>query len=150
MPPHNSLLQPPMSTTRTWLPYFSPKIATAPLRRAWLMSMTCQATGRFSRTWRLIRRVHLLQLVAREAARIVEVEAGHVRRDQRALLLGALAQDVLEGAVQDVGQRVVAGRLGAVVVIDLRPGRRVAVPKRALLDRAEVRDVAVVDAAGVA
>ena len=38
------------------------------------------------------RRVHLFELLAGEAARIVEVEASDVRRDQRALLLGALAR----------------------------------------------------------
>ena len=102
-----SSLQPPMSTTR---PGCRTSRRRSRRRRAWSMSITCHMTGRFSRTWRLIVAL-ICSNWSREGARIVEVEAGDVRRDQRALLLGAFAQDVLERPVQDVGDGVVAHRL---------------------------------------
>ena len=52
-------------------------------------------------------RVDLFHLLAGDRARIVEVEAGNVRRHQRAALRRVLAEHVLERPMQDVGDGVV-------------------------------------------
>ena len=55
VPPQSSVEKSPIRMTRTWLPYFSPKRAIAPIRRAASRSVQNGSTVMFSRTASLTR-----------------------------------------------------------------------------------------------
>src|SRR5438445_5795064 len=83
---------------------------------------------------------HLSNLLAVNRARIVEVEAQLVGTDVRALLARALAEHVLQRAVQEVGRRVMSSRAIATRRIHLGTGEFADVDL-ALGDSAIVEDV---------
>src|SRR6266508_1090756 len=61
---------------------------------------------------------HALELLRADWPRVVEVETQLVWADIRALLAGALAEDILQRAVEQVRRGVVAARLVAAQRID--------------------------------
>ena len=66
VPPQNSMDTPPISTTRTTSPYFSPNMATAPFFLASSMGSTSVTTGIALQNGVVDQLIHLRQLLRRD------------------------------------------------------------------------------------
>ena len=87
VPPQSSTDQPPMSTTRTTSPYFSPKSIIAPSLRASSIGVSKMRTGRFAKMLLVHAPLDLGALLGAERLRMREVEAQLVGAHRRAGLL---------------------------------------------------------------
>ena len=87
--------------------------------------------------------LHAVQLVLGHGLEVGEVKAKAVGSHQGAGLVHVVAQDLLEGGVQQVGGRVVAANELATAVVN-RGGHDLAQAELALVDHAHVRDQLVV------
>ena len=118
VPPHSSLLKSPMLTMRTTSGYFSPNSIIAPAVRASAIGRCFQLTGSAART----RVVHFVfdfrERLLIDRGGIGEIEPEPIVVDFRALLLGVLAQELLQGVVQNMRGGVRAANSRAAVGID--------------------------------
>ena len=123
VPPQSSREKPSISTTRTSLPYFSPKSIIAPSRRASSIGVRNVRTGIASKTFSLTMPLDPLALLGAERPRVAEVEAQLVGAHGRAGLLDVVAEHLAQRGVQEVGRGVVGHRREA-----RRPGDRARAP----------------------
>ena len=108
VPPQNSMEKSPISTTRTVSPYFSPKMATAPLLLG-LLNGQVLGHDRDQPS-----RIGVVDQIApprrscsgRDGLKVGEVEAQAIRLHQRACLMHVVAQHLLQRRVQQVGGAV--------------------------------------------
>ena len=128
----------PIETTRTSSPYFSPNSAIAPVSTAASGVISRVVTSLFSRT-RAFTSLRPRQVVARDRARLADVEAQPVRRVKAALLGDMVAEPPPQSLMQQMGRAVMRADRGAARVVDRRDHRR-ADHRLAGLDPAEMHE----------
>ena len=122
VPPHSSVEKilvgvrrswPPIETTRTSSPYFSPNSAIAPASTASCGVISRVSTVALSQDAVVDLALHDGDVLGRQRLGVAEVEAQAVGRDQRALLRHVRAEPAAQRLVQQVGRRVVGADGGA-------------------------------------
>ena len=123
VPPHSSTeyfspSAPPIDSTRTSSPYFSPNSAMAPAAIASSGVISRVSTELFSRMRSLTSSSTVRSSSGRDRLGVADVEAQPVGRDQRALLRDMRAEMAAQRLVQQMGRRMMRAQLGAADRID--------------------------------
>ena len=121
VPPQSSTDQPPMSTTRTISPYFSPKSIIAPSVRASAIGVSYDAHGQVREDVLVDAALDLGPLLGGERLRMREVEAQLVGPHGGPCLLDVVAEHLAQALVEDVRAGVVRLRREANVPRDDSP-----------------------------
>ena len=109
---------PPIATTRTSSPYFSPNSASAPSATARSGVNSRVRTSALPRMRVVDLGLDRRDIGRRQRLRMAEIEAQPVGRDQRALLRDMLAEPVAQRLVQQMRHRMIGAQPAAALAID--------------------------------